>query len=59
MQGGFTKGLIVGSIVGASISMMMNPDKMNARNRKKMIRTGRNLWRKSGNIVEDVVDLFR
>ncbi len=59
MGNGFTRGIIVGSIIGASVSMIMNPDMMKGRNRRKMMRNGRNLMRKSGNIVGDVVDLFR
>lgn len=35
MQNGFTKGLIVGSIIGASVSMMMEPEAVKRKNRKK------------------------
>jgi len=59
MQGNFTKGLIIGSIVGASISMIMNSDMMNGRAKRKMMRTGKNFIRKSGNIIGDVIDVFR
>lgn len=59
MRSGFTRGVIIGSIVGASISMIMNPDMMNGRNRRKMMRNGRNFIRKSGNMLGDVVDMFR
>jgi len=59
MNGRFAKGVIVGSIIGASISMMMDPDMMKARNRRRMIRNGRNFIRKSGHIINDIVDVFR
>ena len=59
MRGNFTKGLLVGGIIGASVSMMMGPEKMKAGHRRRVLKTGRNLFRKSGNIVSDVVDLFR
>lgn len=59
MRTGFTRGMIIGSIIGASVSMMMNPDMMKGRNRRKMMRNGRNLLRKSGNVVGDIVDIFR
>lgn len=59
MRGGFTRGLIIGSIVGASVSMMMNPDMMKTRGRRKMMKRGRNFLRKSGGFVEDVMDLLR
>jgi hypothetical protein len=59
MQGSFTRGMVVGGIIAASVSMMMNSDMMNNKNRRKMMRTGRTFIRKSGNIIGDVVDLFR
>lgn len=59
MQGGFTKGLIIGSVVGAMVSMMMEPDMMKRRTRKKMMRSGRNFLRRSGHIIGDVVEMFR
>ncbi|MCX8129135.1 MAG: YtxH domain-containing protein [Clostridia bacterium] len=59
MRSGFTRGMIIGSIIGASVSMMVNPDMMKSRGRRKMMRNGKNILRKSGNIIGDVVDLFR
>lgn len=59
MQGGFTKGLIIGSVVGAMVSMMMEPDMMKRRTRKKMMRSGRNFLRRSGHIIGDVIEMFR
>ena len=60
MQGGFRKGLFIGSIIGASVSMMMkNSDMMNPRSRKRMMRGGRTFLRKSGSIIGDVMDMFR
>jgi gas vesicle protein len=59
MQGGFTKGLIVGGIIGASVSMAMGPDMMKNRTRKRMMKQGRSFLRRSGNIVGDVLDVFR
>ena len=58
MQNGFTRGLLVGGIIGASI-MMMNPDFMSSRNKRRMMRTGRNLLRRSGSMVGDIMDVFR
>ncbi|HHW48937.1 MAG TPA: YtxH domain-containing protein [Clostridiaceae bacterium] len=57
--GGFRKGLIIGGLIGASIGMMMGPEVMNSRTRKKMMRSGRNMLRRSGNIISDVIELFR
>lgn len=59
MNGGFTRGLVIGSILVATVSMIMNNDMMRPRTRKKMLRTGRTLLRKSGGIISDVVDVFR
>ena len=59
MNGGFSKGLFIGSIIGASVSMMMNKDMMHSRSRRRLMRTSRNFLRKSGNIISDVVDAFR
>lgn len=58
MNGGFTRGLIVGSLIGTSIGMMM-PDMKHSKARKRMMRNGRNMLRKSGNIISDMVDVFR
>ncbi|MCX7710328.1 MAG: YtxH domain-containing protein [Clostridia bacterium] len=59
MQNGFTRGLIVGSIIGASVSMMMNPDMMKNRSKRRMMRNSRNFLRKSGHIIGDVMEMFR
>jgi hypothetical protein len=49
----------MGSIIGASVSMVVNSDMMNGRSRRKMKKTGAELMRKSGSIIGDVIDLFR
>lgn len=59
MRNGFAKGLIIGSMIGVSLSMMMDPDMMKNKNRRKMMKTGRNLLRKSGDIFDDIIDIFR
>lgn len=60
MQNGFSRGLFIGSIIGASVSMMMrNSDMMNPRSRKRMMRNSRSFLRRSGSIIGDVVDIFR
>jgi hypothetical protein len=58
MYNGFTKGLVVGGLIGASV-IMMKPDLMNNRTKKRMMRNGRTFFRKSGSIIGDVVELFR
>ena len=59
MHKGFIKGMVIGGMVGASVSMMMNSDMMSSRSGKKMMRRGKSLIRKSSNIIGDVADLFR
>lgn len=59
MQNGFTKGLLLGGLIGASVSMAMNPGGMKNRTKKRMIRTGRTMLKRSGNIIGDIVDIFR
>lgn len=59
MHNSFTKGLVVGGIIGASVSMMMNSDMIKPRTRRRMMRTGKTLMRRSGGILGDVVDMFR
>lgn len=59
MRKGFTSGLVLGGLIGASVSMMSNTGMMKSRTRRRIMRTGRNLFRKSGDIWTDVVDLFR
>lgn len=59
MQGSFTRGLVIGSLIGASLSIMANSNMVNGRTKKRMMRTGRNIWRRSGNLIGDVVDMFR
>lgn len=51
--------MVIGGMVGASVSMMMNSDMMSSRSGKKMMRRGKSLIRKSSNIIGDVADLFR
>lgn len=59
MQNGFVKGVMIGGFIGASVSMMMNSDMVKPRTKRRMMRNGRSLLRKSGNLISDVADMFR
>lgn len=59
MSGGFTRGLIIGSLIGASVSLMMDPNMAHSRTRKKMMKAGRNFFRKSGGVIGDLIDIIR
>lgn len=58
MKGGFTSGLIAGTIIGAAMVALINPE-MNTKGRKRIIRNGRNFMRNTGHLVGDVIDMFR
>ncbi len=59
MHNGFTKGLLIGGIIGASISMMSNSDMMRPGNRRKMMKAGKMLLRRSGSILGNVAEILR
>lgn len=59
MRNGFVKGVMVGGIVAASVGFMMNTDMISGRTKRKMIRGGRNLLRKTGHIMNEVSEMFR
>lgn len=59
MDKAFTRGLIIGGIVGASIGMMRNSNMMSGRNRKRIMKAGRKVMRQSGQLVSNIVDMFR
>jgi len=56
---GFTKGLFVGSIIGSSIGMVINNDMIGHKKRHHMMKSGRQLLRRTGFLINDVVSLFR
>ncbi len=59
MYKGFTKGLVWGSLIGASVGMVMSSDAVKPSTRRRMMRTGRSFMRKSGGIIKDVMDIIR
>ncbi|HOM02546.1 MAG TPA: YtxH domain-containing protein [Acetivibrio sp.] len=60
MRSNFTRGLIIGSLIGASVGMAMNSDTMMSnRTRRKMRRKGMDFVKKSGDLISDMVELFR
>jgi len=59
MRSGFAKGVLVGGIIATSVGMIMNSDKVNSGSKRRIMRNGRMLMRKSGNIISDMVDMFR
>lgn len=57
MRGGFSRGMIIGSILGASVGMMMEGDGM--RRRRRMMKNGRRLMRASSEVIDNITDIFR
>jgi len=55
----FGRGLFIGGLIGATISVLTNPEIVDPHMRKKMIRSGRKIMRRSNNVFGDMVHLFR
>jgi len=55
----FARGLIIGGLIGASISVLTNPEVIDPHMRKKMIKSGRKIMRRSNNVLGDMVNMFR
>jgi hypothetical protein len=59
MYGRFTKGLIIGGLIGASISVLTNSDIVDAKMRRNMIKSGKQICRRSRHAFGDIIDLLR
>ncbi|NMB97796.1 MAG: YtxH domain-containing protein [Clostridiaceae bacterium] len=59
MGNGFTKGVIIGGLIVASISLAMNNNLMSTRGRKRMMKSGKRLLKRTGNMVSDITGVFR
>ncbi len=53
----FTRGLITGTIIGATMSMVMNP--MDKKDKKMVRKRTNNLMGSVGDVLEDIVDIIR
>ncbi|MBP7177119.1 MAG: hypothetical protein KBA53_13010 [Thermoclostridium sp.] len=54
MKNGFTSGMLIGGIVGATVSMIANHDIDVHKTKKRMMRMGKNMVKKSRRIVSDI-----
>jgi len=59
MMKNFCRGLVIGGLIGASISVLTNPEIVDPRMRKKMIRSGRKIMNRSSNVFGDMMHMFR
>ncbi len=58
MRSGFTSGMIIGGIVGATMSMIANHDIDINKTRKRMMRVGRNVYRRSRRMISDITGMI-
>ncbi len=58
MKNGFTSGIVLGGIVGATMSMIINKDINVNKTRKRMMRIGKNVYKKSMRMISDIGDMF-
>ena len=58
MRNGFTSGIVLGGIVGATMSMIINKDINMDKTRKRMMRIGKNVYKKSMRMISDIGDMF-
>lgn len=58
MRSGFSKGMVIGSILGASMGIMMDNGGMSKR-RSKMMRNGRRFVRASSDVIDNFTGIFR
>ena len=55
MNNGFGKGLIMGGIMGASLSAIVNKGMTRKRN---MIKRGKSIMRGSNSVIKSIIDMF-
>jgi hypothetical protein len=58
MRGGFTRGMLIGGVLGASIGVMMEGDGMKKR-RVRMMKNGRKMVRASSDLIDNFTGIFR
>jgi len=58
MRSRFTSGMVLGGIVGATMSMIINKDIDVDKTRKRMMRIGRNVFKKSRRVISDIAGMF-
>ena len=59
MMRNFARGLVIGGLIGASISVLTNPEIVDPHMRKKMFRTGRKIMHRSNNVFGDMMHMLR
>lgn len=52
----FTTGMMIGSLIGAASVMMADTNK---RERKKMLKNGKKVIKRAGNMMDDIIGIYR
>lgn len=55
----FAKGILIGGLIGASISILTNPDIVDPHMRRRLIKSGKKIVRRSGNVFDDMIHMFK
>ncbi len=59
MGNGFTKGVILGSLIAVSIGLAIGNDLMSPKMRRRMIKNGKKFLKRTGGMLTDIVGVFR
>lgn len=59
MMRNFARGVVIGGLIGASISILTNPEIVDPHMRKKMIRSGKKIMHRSNHVFGDMVHMFK
>lgn len=59
MMRNFAKGLVIGGLIGASISVLTNPEIVDPHMRRRMVKSGKKILRRSNHVFGDVMHLIR
>jgi gas vesicle protein len=51
----FARGVVIGGVLGATASLILNTDVMSTRTRRRMMRSGKELVRRSSRIIGNMV----
>jgi hypothetical protein len=54
----FTRGMIIGGLIGASVSVLTGTDVLDPRMKKRMFKSGKKIIRRS-NVLDDMIHMFR
>lgn len=59
MMRNFARGMVIGGLIGASISVLTNPEIVDPHMRKRIIKSGKRIMHRSNNVFGDMMHMFR